>query len=343
MASAPPAASPAQGASPQKTTFNIGTRKSKLALSQTDIVLKALNEAWPGYEFKIQSKETAGDQNTTIALRDFTTKNLWTQELEDLLISGHLDLIVHSLKDVPTLIPETCALGAVMEREDPRDVLVMKKGLPHSTLSELPPGSVVGTSSIRRTAQLALKYPHLRVLDMRGNIGTRLSKLDAEDSPFTCLILAAAGLLRLGLEDRISQYLDSKNGGMLHAVGQGALGIEIRKDDKAVREMLEKIGHNQTTLACFAERSLLKTLEGGCSAPLGVETEWVQGSDGKPKLRMRSIVVSVDGTESAEVEVDGDVDSPEAAEAFGVRVAKELVAKGAGMILEVIQRNKKTS
>lgn len=248
-----------------------------------------------------------------------------------------------TLPDVPTLVPSTCALGAVMKREDPRDVLVVKKGLPYSKLSELPPGSVVGTSSIRRTAQLALKYPHLKVLDVRGNIGTRLAKLDAEDSPFTCLILAAAGLLRLGLEDRISQYLDSRNGGMLHAVGQGALGIEIRKGDKTVSEMLSKIGHKQTTLACFAERSLLRTLEGGCSAPLGVETEWVQGSDGKQKLRMRSIVVSVDGTESAEVEMDGDVDSPEAAEAFGVKVAKELVDKGAGMILEVIQRNKKTS
>lgn len=230
-----------------------------------------------------------------------------------------------------------------MEREDSRDVLVMKKGLPPKKLSELPAGSVVGTSSIRRTAQLALKYPHLKVIDVRGNIGTRLSKLDAEDSPYTCLILAAAGLLRLDLGDRITQYLDSKNGEMLYAVGQGALGIEIRKDDKVVIEMLNKIGHRQTTLACFAERSLLKTLEGGCSAPLGVETEWVQGSDGARKLRMRSIVVSVDGKESANVEIDGDVDSPEAAEAFGVKVAKELVAKGADLILQVIQQNKKTS
>lgn len=230
-----------------------------------------------------------------------------------------------------------------MEREDSRDVLVMKQGLPPKTLSELPAGSVVGTSSIRRTAQLARKYPHLKVLDVRGNIGTRLSKLDAEDSPFTCLILAAAGLLRLGLGDRITQYLDSKNGEMLYAVGQGALGIEIRKDDQTVIEMLNKIGHRQTTLACLAERSLLKTLEGGCSAPLGVETEWVQGSDGAQKLRMRSIVVSVDGKESSNVEIDGDVNSPEEAEAFGVQVAKGLVSKGADLILQVIQQNKQTS
>ncbi|KAL1981588.1 hypothetical protein VTN96DRAFT_2412 [Rasamsonia emersonii] len=343
MASAPPVTSVGHGGSTQKTTFNIGTRKSKLALLQTDIVLEALKKAWPGYEFNVQSKDTAGDQNTTIALRDFVTKNLWTQELEELLVAGHLDLIAHSLKDVPTLLPPTCALGAIMEREDPRDVLVMKKGLPHSTLAELPAGSVVGTSSIRRTAQLALKYPHLKVQDVRGNIGTRLSKLDAEDSPFTCLILAAAGLLRLGLEDRISQYLDSKNGGMLHAVGQGAIAVEIRANDNAAIELLSKIGHEQTTLACLAERSLLRTLEGGCSAPLGVESDWIQEADGKPKLRMRAIVVSVDGSRSAEAEVTGSVESRTAAEAFGLEVAKELVAKGAGSILEEIKRNKATS
>lgn len=214
----------------------------------------------------------------------------------------------------------------------------MKKGLSYTSLAELPEGSVVGTSSIRRTAQLARRYPHLKVMDVRGNIGTRLSKLDAEDGPFTCLILAAAGLLRLDLGDRITSYLDSKNGGMLYAVGQGALGIEIRKDDQQVLHMLQNIGHKETTFACLAERSLLRTLEGGCSAPLGVESEWVNGA-----LRMRSIVVSVDGKGSAEVEVDGAVDSPQAAEEFGVTVAKALVEKGAGKILEEIQRNKQTA
>jgi hydroxymethylbilane synthase len=231
----------------------------------------------------------------------------------------------------------------MMKREDSRDVLVVKKGLQYTSLSDIPAGSVVGTSSIRRTAQLASKYPHLKVLDVRGNIGTRLAKLDAEDSPYTCIILAAAGLLRLGLEDRITQYLDSKNGGMLYAVGQGALGIEIRKDDQVMRDMLSNIGHDRTTFAALAERSLLRTLEGGCSAPLGVETEWVQSPEGSQKLRMRSIVVSVDGKESAEVEVDGSIDSTQAAEEFGVTVAKELVTKGAGKILEDIQREKQAS
>lgn len=216
---------------------------------------------------------------------------------------------------------------------------MVKQGLPYKSLSEIPAGSVVGTSSIRRTAQLARKYPHLKVQSVRGNIGTRLSKLDAEDSPYTCVILAAAGLLRLGLEDRITQYLDSKSSGMLYAVGQGALGIEIRKDDSVLQEMLDKIGDQDTTFSVLAERSLLRTLEGGCSAPLGVEGEWIQSPEGK-KLRMRSVVVSVDGKDCAQVELEAVVTSPETAEAFGVTVAEALVADGAGAILEVIQQNK---
>ncbi|KAJ5881300.1 Porphobilinogen deaminase [Penicillium subrubescens] len=323
-----------------KTSFTIGTRKSKLALEQTELVAAALKKTHPDYEFKIFSKETAGDLNTKIALRDFTTKNLWTEELEELMIDGQVDFIVHSLKDVPTVLPATCTLGPMMPREDSRDVLVVKQGLSYKSLAEIPAGSVVGTSSIRRTAQLARKYPHLKVLDVRGNIGTRLAKLDAEDSPYTCIILAAAGLLRLDLGDRITQYLDSKSSGMLYAVGQGALGIEIRKEDTFLKDMLSKIGHQETTYACLAERSLLRTLEGGCSAPLGVETEWVQTAEGSKKLRMRSVVVSVDGQQCAHVEVDGDVDSAEGAEAFGVTVAKALVEDGAGVILEEIQRNK---
>lgn len=228
----------------------------------------------------------------------------------------------------------------MMKREDSRDVLVIKNGLPNMNLSEIPAGSVVGTSSIRRAAQLARKYPHLKVQDVRGNIGTRLSKLDAEDGPYTCLILAAAGLIRLGFGHRIHQYLDSKSAGMLYAVGQGALGIEVRKDDKFMGEMLSTIGHRETTFACLAERSLLRKLEGGCSAPLGVETEWVQDSDGSSKLKMRTVVVSVDGSESVEVEIDEVVDSPQSAEEFGSAVANALVAKGAGKILQEIQDNK---
>ena len=228
-----------------------------------------------------------------------------------------------------------------MKREDPRDVLVTKKSLKPMTLDELPSGSVIGTSSVRRTAQLARHYPHLKVLDVRGNIETRLSKLDAEDGPFTCLILAAAGLLRTGHGPRITQFLDSKNGKMLHAVGQGALGVEIRVDDEKMAHMLQEIGDEKTTLACLAERSLLRKLEGGCSAPLGVETEWVKDESGKELLRFRSIVTSVDGKEAAEIERDGDIKTKAEAEEFGIAVAEELSDKGAKKILDFIQQNKK--
>ncbi|KAJ5832372.1 hypothetical protein N7474_000683 [Penicillium riverlandense] len=326
-------------AAPPTTSFTIGTRASKLALVQTDAVKDALKAAFPHYDFRVFSKETAGDLSM-IALREFTSKNLWTEELEELMMAGQVDFIVHSLKDVPTNLPPSCTLGPMMPREDSRDVLVVKQGLPYKSLSEIPAGSVVGTSSIRRTAQLARNYPHLKVQDVRGNINTRLAKLDADDSPYTCIILAAAGLLRVDLGDRITQYLDSKNGGMLYAVGQGALGIEIRKDDHALREILAKIEDRDTTLACLAERSLLRTLEGGCSAPLGVETEWEQSSEGPRRLRMRAIVVSVDGKESAEIELSGEVDSPDTAEAHGVAVAQALVDGGAGKILEAIQQKK---
>ncbi|EFR03222.1 porphobilinogen deaminase [Nannizzia gypsea CBS 118893] len=328
-----------------RKTFTIGTRKSNLAVLQTEIVRNALIARWPDCQFNVHTRDAAGDLNKVTPLRELTSKNLWTEELEEMLLAKELDLVVHSLKDVPTQIPEACKLGAFMKREDPRDALVVKKGQPKTTLAELPAGSVVGTSSVRRTAQIGRHYPHLKVIDVRGNIDTRLAKLDAEDGPFTCIILAAAGLLRTGYEDRISQYLDSKNGKMLHAVGQGALGVEIRADDEKMVEMLREIGDQKTTFACLAERNLLRTLEGGCSAPLGVETEWVpDASDASGKgelLRLRCIVTSVDGREAVEVEKDCGVQTPEQAEAFGKAVADEMVEQGAGKILEVIQQKKK--
>lgn len=228
-----------------------------------------------------------------------------------------------------------------MLREDPRDALVLKEGQPRLTLADLPTGSVIGTSSIRRTAQLANQYPRLKVKDVRGNVPTRLSKLDAPDSPFTGIILAAAGLHRLDLGHRIARYLSSEDGGMLYAVGQGAIGVELRDDDAVTRDLLSKVGDEPTTLACLAERSLLRKLEGGCSAPLGVETEWTQDPQGKQLLRLRATVVSVDGKESAQIEKDGVVTDAKAAEDFGIAAANDLVAEGAGTILEEIQRNKK--
>lgn len=231
----------------------------------------------------------------------------------------------------------------MLVREDPRDVLVVKAGQKQVNIDELPAGSVVGTSSIRRTAQIALKYPHLVVKDMRGNIGTRLAKLDADDGQFDAIILAAAGLLRIDLGGRITQYLDSRDGGMLYAVGQGAIGIESRSNDPRVQASLELIDHTETHLAVAAERSLLRTLEGGCSAPLGVETSWIKGDNGKTLLQMKSNVVSTDGKESVEIELTQEVKTKAEAESFGVNAASKLLHKGADKILNEIKAKKPTT
>ena len=227
-----------------------------------------------------------------------------------------------------------------MLREDPRDAFVLKAGRSACALANLPAGSVIGTSSIRRTAQIALRYPHLRVQDVRGNVPTRLAKLDVEKGAIDALILAAAGLIRLGLGDRISQYLDSVEGGMLYAVGQGAIGIEIRSDDKEMAKVVARIEDKPTSLVCHAERSLLRKLEGGCSAPLGVESTWIEGGDKKGQLQMKSIVVSVNGKESAQIEMYDHVNTKEDAEDYGVRAAEYLLSRGADSILKDIKAKK---
>lgn len=240
---------------------------------------------------------------------------------------------------MPTQLPLSLAIGAIFAREDPRDALVVKPSLPYTSLSSLPPGSTVGTSSVRRSAQIARRYPELRFANVRGNVGTRLAKLDAEGGEYDCLILAAAGLKRLGLDGRITQYLDSRNGGVLHAVGQGALGVEIREGDERMQGLLDKLGHRPTTLACLAERSVMRTLEGGCSVPIGVETEWV-GGEGSEQLRMRAVVVSLDGKEGVESVREEKVASKDEADEFGMMMAKQLVDSGAAEILKKITLNR---
>ena len=349
-------------------SFNIGTRKSKLALVQTELVVEALEKAWPDYDFQVHARNTAaGDIDKMTPFKDMPVKNLWTHELEQLMTENKLDLLVHSLKgtmkpnsntvtgsdlsevypltassDVPTQIPPSCAISGIIARADPRDAFVLKSGRSPCNLEDLPAGAVIGTSSIRRTAQIAFKHPHLKVHDIRGNVPTRLTKLDADGSPFDALVLGASGLIRLGLEDRITQYLDSAHGGMLYAVGQGAIGIELRADDELMNEILAKIEDNPTTLACLTERSLLRTLEGGCSAPLGVETKWIKGQGEVLSLQLKALVVSVNGTESAEIQISEIVDNKAQAEDFGVRAAEELLHKGADRILAAIQAKKMT-
>lgn len=338
--------SPTDVASPRPPTsadaasiVRIGSRQSALALVQTKLVETALQQAWPAMAYEIHAMKTAGDKNQTTALHDFGAKSLWTYELEALLLEGKIDLIVHSLKDIPTQIPPTLTIGAIFRREDPRDALVVHPLLPYRDISSLPPGSVVGTSSVRRSAQIARRYPHLRCENVRGNVGTRLAKLDAADSPYSCLVLAAAGLERLQLRHRITQHLDSRDGGLLHAVGQGALAVEIRDGDERTQGLLAKLGHRPTTLACLAERSLMRTLEGGCSVPIGVETEWA-GDGPDTVLVMRAIVVSVDGKDTAQAAIQRRVETTDDADEFGRAMAKELVGHGAAKILEKITLNR---
>jgi hydroxymethylbilane synthase len=320
------------------TTIHIGTRRSALAVIQANMTLKALQEARPEIKYEVHAMSTMGDKNQVTALHDFGAKSLWTHELEAGLLEGRLDIIVHCLKDMPTQLPPKCVIGCIMEREDPRDAMVIKSSLSYKTLAELPAGSVVGTSSVRRSAQIKSKYPHLKFKDVRGNVGTRLSKLDAEDGEYTCLILAAAGLIRMDLGHRITQLLDSKTpgGGLLHAVGQGALCIEIREGDERVIDVLSDLACQDSTLAGTAERSLMRTLEGGCSVPIGVETTWIE----KGKLLMKAIVVSLDGTESVESERLDEVLNAKAAEEFGQKIAQDLVQKGASKILDAINVNR---
>ncbi|KAL2104969.1 hypothetical protein VUR80DRAFT_9245 [Thermomyces stellatus] len=318
-----------------RTTINVGTRQSALALKQTNIVIAGLQALRPSLTFNVNAMTTTGDKNLETALYKFGGKGLWTSELEAKLVNGDLDIIVHSLKDMPTSLPEGCVLGCVTSREDPRDVVVFKESLggKYRNIAELPAGSVVGTSSIRRIAQLKRRYPHLDFADVRGNIQTRLRKLDDEEGPFSAIILAAAGLLRMDYGARIAQFLDFEGGGILHAVGQGALGVEARAGDELVLEMLREYQDDKTMMACFAERSLMRTLEGGCSVPIGVETSW----DGN-RLRLNSTVVNIDGTEFADVDQTRVVEGLEQAEEFGRDVARELIEKGADRILEEMKK-----
>lgn len=211
----------------------------------------------------------------------------------------------------------------------------MKKGSPYKSLADLPAGSVVGTSSVRRSAQINRNYPHLVFQSVRGNIHTRLNKLDAEDSPYACIILAAAGLIRCNFNDRITKFLNEDE--MYHAVGQGAIGVEIKKNNERMRLLCSVIGDHITTLKCVAERSLLRTLEGGCSVPVGVCSKYNKENQ---ILELKAIVLSVDGKEFVEDKICKKIESDKDALDLGIELAELLISKGAKKILEQINFDK---
>ncbi|GAB1314424.1 porphobilinogen deaminase [Madurella fahalii] len=331
-------------AAPEPITIHVGTRRSSLALAQTNLVINTLRRAHPHVTCEVHAMATMGDRDTTTPLPALG-KGLWTSELEAQLVSREVDVIVHSLKDMPTTLPAGCVLGCVTAREDPRDVVVFSRQHAaegrYKRLADLPDGSVVGTSSVRRAAQLRRRYPGLVFRDVRGNIETRLRKCD-EDG-YDAIILAAAGLLRLDFGARIAQFLDSgtEEGGLLHAVGQGALGLEVREGDEKVLEVLKVVEDTPTMIACFAERSVMRTLEGGCSVPIGVETTWVE-EGGKKKLRLRVTVVSLDGKEAVDGERTAEVTTLAEAENLGKGLAEKLAATGAQKILDDINKGRES-
>ncbi|XP_039963734.1 porphobilinogen deaminase isoform X1 [Bactrocera tryoni] len=249
-------------------TIRVGSRKSELALIQTKHVIARLQKLYPKKKFEIHTMSTIGDRVLNISLPKIGEKSLFTRDLEDALRNGGVDFVVHSLKDLPTALPTGMAIGAVLEREDARDALVLREEYKGHTIETLPKGCVIGTSSLRRTAQIRRQYPHLTICDIRGNLNTRLAKLDATNSKFAGIVLAQAGLVRMGWEQRISQVLEPTD--LLYAVGQGALAVECRANDEEVLSMLQSLMCLSTTCRILAERSFLKTLGGGCSAPVAV-------------------------------------------------------------------------
>lgn len=246
-------------------------------MAQTHIVKGVLKARWPELEIGIVGMTTAGDINQSQPLYILGGKALWTKELEVALLDQRIDAIIHSLKDLSTDFPGGCELGAVLEREDPSDALVMRQGLSYTSLDQMPSGSVIGTSSVRRVAQLRRCYPKLLFADVRGNLQTRLKKLDAPEIKYSALILASAGLIRLGLADRITATVTSPI--LYHAVGQGAIGVEIRSSDPRVAEIIGSLEDWKTGWTTRAERSMLKVLQGGCSVPVGCETFLVEEVD----------------------------------------------------------------
>ncbi|HEY5993082.1 MAG TPA: hydroxymethylbilane synthase [Gallionellaceae bacterium] len=299
----------------------IASRESALAMWQAEHIRDRLRALYPETEVSILGMTTQGDQILDVTLSKIGGKGLFVKELETALANGSADLAVHSLKDVPMNLPEGFALAAIGEREDPHDAFVSNK---YANLAALPAGSVVGTSSLRRESQLRARFPHLKVEPLRGNVQTRLRKLD--EGQYAAVILAAAGLKRLGLGDRIRGIISSEES--LPAVGQGALGIECRADRADVIALLQPLHHPETAACVQAERALSRQLGGSCQVPLGGFAQ-VEGG----KLRMRGFVASPDGKRMVQADMTGDPSQPEA---LGNRIAAELRAQGAGEILAAL-------
>lgn len=304
-----------------KTSLTIGTRQSLLALWQSNHIAALLRKQYPDCEIILKKIVTRGDKILDVPLAQIGGKGLFTKEIEEELINGTVDLAVHSLKDMPTVLPEGLCLTAITERANVGDAFVSNK---YNSFAELPQGATLGTSSLRRKAQLLAARPDLKIIDLRGNVDTRLRKLD--EGQYDAIILAAAGLERLGHKDRIKEVIQPKV--CLPAVGQGALAIESRSEDPEVRQMLDFLNDLPTRQATSAERAFLGLVEGGCQVPIGVHAD-VEGEN----IKIEAIIASLDGQTVLRNTIEGKAaDGVALAEKLG----KDMLANGGQEILAAI-------
>jgi len=304
----------------------IGTRGSRLALWQAEWVQARVRALEPGLAVSLKTITTTGDQILDTPLATIGGKGLFVKEIEEALLRGEIDLAVHSMKDVPTRLPEGLAILAIPERDDPRDALISRGGL---TLAQLPVGACIGTSSLRRQAQVLHVRPDLTIQMLRGNLDTRLRKLDAAE--YDAIILAAAGLRRLGWSDRVTEYLAPEV--CLPAIGQGALALEGRSDDVFVRELAGRLEHGPTRVAVTAERALLERLEGGCQTPIAAYATMTGESEAMnadAQLSLNAVVASVNGSRLIRDTIQGPVAE---AQTLGVQLAERLLERGGAEIL----------
>ena len=296
----------------------IGTRGSSLAMCQAHIVQTRLEERFPQQAFTLQTIKAQADHNPELSLTAMSGEGVFVKELEAALVDGRIDLAVHSMKDLPLDIPETLHVAAVLEREEPRDAFVSRSG---QGFAQLPSGARVGTSSLRRRSQLLRHRQELELIDIRGNVDTRLRKLS--EGQYDAIVLAACGLIRLGLEERITEYFDLKQ--MLPEPGQGALAIEARTDDEAMREMLSVLDDPVSRACVDAERAFLRALGGGCRVPIAAYASHRDGS-----LELEGAVIAADGHAQIRGHMSGPITEPAA---LGERLAEQLIAQGAKELL----------
>lgn len=303
--------------------LRLGTRGSRLALWQADWVAREMHRFHPTLQIEMKVIKTQGDKILDVALSKIGDKGLFTKEIENELLAGEIDLAVHSMKDLPTILPSGLIAGAVLPRENPQDVLISSQGF---NLETLPRGGRIGTSSLRRIAQMKALRPDLRPVDLRGNLETRLKKM--EDQKLDGIILAYAGVKRLGFDACITQMIDTQV--ILPAVSQGAVVAEVRATDQDTRKLIAPINDQATDAATRAERALLRELEGGCQVPIAALAQ-VRGD----RLQLRAMVASLDGEHVIRDSQDGEIDR---AEDIGRNLAKRMLDRGAAQILSEIRR-----